>query len=75
MIEKFKILAKYIKDMSSETPDIETFLFVKDRRPDTKALLQNVKHAVKDFRTTAKELKAYPQIMRFLLANYFCVFQ
>ena len=29
-MEKFKILAKYIKDMSSETPDIETFLFVKD---------------------------------------------
>jgi len=26
----FKILAKYIKDMSSETPDIETFLFVRD---------------------------------------------
>jgi preprotein translocase subunit SecB len=30
MTEKFKVLAKYIKDMSSETPDIETFLFVKD---------------------------------------------
>tara|TARA_B100000767_G_C19678851_1_gene498638 strand:+ start:464 stop:886 length:423 start_codon:yes stop_codon:yes gene_type:complete len=30
MIEKFKILAKYIKDMSSETPDIETFLFVRE---------------------------------------------
>ena len=30
MTEKFKILAKYIKDMSSETPDIETFIFVKD---------------------------------------------
>ena len=30
MTEKFKILGKYIKDMSSETPDIETFLFVKD---------------------------------------------
>ncbi len=29
-MEKFKILAKYIKDMSSETPDVETFLFVKD---------------------------------------------
>ena len=29
MTEKFKILAKYIKDMSSETPDVETFLFVK----------------------------------------------
>ncbi len=30
MIEKFKILAKFIKDMSSETRDIETFLFVKE---------------------------------------------
>ena len=30
MTEKFKILANYIKDMSSETPDVETFLFVKD---------------------------------------------
>ena len=28
--ENFKILAKYIKDVSSETPNIETFLFVKD---------------------------------------------
>ncbi len=30
MTEKFKILAKYIKDMSSETRDVETFLFVKE---------------------------------------------
>ena len=30
MTENFKILAKYIKDVSSETPDIETFLFVKE---------------------------------------------
>ena len=30
MKENYKILGKYIKDMSSETPDIETFLFVKD---------------------------------------------
>ena len=30
MTEKFKILTKYIKDMSSETRDIETFLFVKE---------------------------------------------
>ena len=30
MTEKYKILGKYIKDMSSETRDIETFLFVKD---------------------------------------------
>ena len=30
MTEKYKILGKYIKDMSSETPDIETFIFVKN---------------------------------------------
>ena len=30
MTERFKILAKYIKDMSSETPDIETYVYVKD---------------------------------------------
>ena len=30
MTENYKILAKYIKDMSSETPDVETFLFVKE---------------------------------------------
>jgi preprotein translocase subunit SecB len=31
MTEKFKILGKFIKDSSSETPDIETYLIVKDR--------------------------------------------
>ena len=31
MIEKFKILGKYIKDLSSETPDIETYVFVRER--------------------------------------------
>ena len=30
MTEKFKILAEFIKDMSSETPDTQTYLFVKD---------------------------------------------
>jgi len=30
MTEKFKILAEFIKDMSSETPDIQSYLFVKD---------------------------------------------
>ena len=30
MTEKFKILGKYIKDLSSETKDVETYLFVKD---------------------------------------------
>ena len=31
MTEKYKILGQYIKDLSSETPDIETYLFVKDQ--------------------------------------------
>ena len=30
MSEKFKILSSYIKDMSSETPDVESFLYTKD---------------------------------------------
>ena len=30
MTEKFKILGKYIKDMSSETKDAETYIFVKE---------------------------------------------
>ena len=31
MTKKYKILAKYIKDTSGETPDIETYIFVKDQ--------------------------------------------
>jgi preprotein translocase subunit SecB len=30
MTEKYKILGKYIKDLSGETKDIETYLFVRD---------------------------------------------
>ena len=30
MTEKFKILGKYIKDLSGETKDVETYLFVRD---------------------------------------------
>jgi preprotein translocase subunit SecB len=30
MTKKYKIVSKYIKDMSSETPDIETYIFVKE---------------------------------------------
>ena len=29
-MEKFKILAEFIKDVSSETKDVQTYLFVKD---------------------------------------------
>ena len=30
MKENYKVLAEFIKDMSSETPDIESYIFVKD---------------------------------------------
>ena len=30
MSEKFKILANFIKDMSSETPNVESYIFVKE---------------------------------------------
>ena len=30
MTKKYKILSNYVKDMSSETPDVESFLFTKD---------------------------------------------
>ena len=31
MTEKFKIVGKFIKDLSSETKDVETFLFVSEK--------------------------------------------
>ena len=30
MSENYKIMSKYIKDISGETPNIETYLYVKD---------------------------------------------
>lgn len=30
MTKNYRILAQFIKDMSSETPDVETYMFVKD---------------------------------------------
>ena len=29
MAEQFKILTQFVKDMSCETPDVETYLYVK----------------------------------------------
>ena len=31
MTENFKIIGNYVKDMSSETPDTQTFIFVRDK--------------------------------------------
>ena len=48
MTEKFKILAKYIKDMSSETPDIETYLFVKENISKYKLNIDITSRALKN---------------------------
>ncbi|MDB3982128.1 protein-export chaperone SecB [Candidatus Pelagibacter sp.] len=47
MIEKYKILAKFIKDMSSETKNVETYMFVKD----------NISQYQLDINITSKALK------------------
>ena len=48
MTEKFEILSKYIKDLSSETPDIETYLFVKERISKYQLGIDISSKAVKD---------------------------
>ena len=30
MTEKYKILSQYVKDLSSETPDVQTYIYVKE---------------------------------------------
>ncbi len=46
--ENYKILGKYIKDMSSETPDLETYLFVKDHISKYQLSIDIISKAIKD---------------------------
>ncbi len=48
MSKNYKILGMYIKDMSSETPDIETYLFVKDYISKYHLNIDIVSKALKD---------------------------
>ena len=48
MTKKFKILSKFIKDMSSETKDVETYIFVKDRITKYKLEIDIKSKALKD---------------------------
>jgi preprotein translocase subunit SecB len=48
MTEKFKILAKYIKDISSETADIETYIYVKENISKYKLNIDITSKALKD---------------------------
>ena len=44
----YKILGKYIKDMSSETPNVETFLFVKENISKYQLNIDITSKALKD---------------------------
>ena len=48
MTKKYKILGKFISDMSSETKDIETYIFVKDRITKYKLGIDISTKALKD---------------------------
>ena len=48
MTEKFKILANYIKDMSSETRDLETYMLVKERIPNYQFNIDINSKAIRD---------------------------
>ena len=48
MKENFKILGQYIKDMSSETPDTETYVYVKDKISNYQLNIDITSKAVKN---------------------------
>ena len=48
MIKKYKILANFIKDMSSETIDVESYLFVKENISKYQLNIDITSHALKN---------------------------
>ena len=48
MTENFKIIGSFIKDMSSETPDAQTFIFVKEKISQYRLNIDINSRAVKD---------------------------
>ena len=48
MTENFKIITSFIKDMSSETPDAQTFIFVRDKISKYRLKIDINSKAVKD---------------------------
>ena len=48
MTENFKIISSFIKDMSSETPDAQTFIFVRDNISKYQLKIDINSKAVKD---------------------------
>ena len=58
MTENFKILTEFVKDISSETPDVQTYIFVKDTiskyHLDINIASKPLKNKLIEFNTTLK---------------------
>ena len=48
MSENFKVLTQFVKDLSSETPDVETYLYVKDYLPKYNLNIDITSKAIKN---------------------------
>ena len=48
MPENFKVLTQFVKDLSSETPDVETYLYVKDYLPNYNLDIDITSKAIKN---------------------------
>jgi preprotein translocase subunit SecB len=48
MTENFKILAEFVKDISSETPDVQSYIFVKENISKYNLKIDIVSKALKD---------------------------
>ena len=48
MSENFKVLTQFVKDLSSETPDVETYLYVKDYLPNYNLDIDITSKAIKN---------------------------
>ena len=48
MSENFKVLTQFVKDLSSETPDVETYLYVKDYLPNYNLNIDITSKAIKN---------------------------
>jgi len=48
MTENFKIIGSFIRDMSSETPDAQTYIFVRDKISKYKLKIDINSKAVRD---------------------------
>ena len=75
MTEKYKIIAKFVKDMSSETPDIDTYLFVKDNIRNYSLSIDIKSRALKDkiiqIETTLKYIDKSENIKKSLFEMIF----